>query len=84
MARQYRTQGRRYWFSKSGARYVAEDVVLRGGRLQPQHATWDHVKGVVNWIAHKEGGVCEPFDGPADVWLELVEGAWDGPRTGLR
>lgn len=68
-----KTQGRRYWFGPNGERYVAEDVLVRR-RLQPQHAVWRNDK--VEWISHRQGAVIEPFDGPADVWLQLTDGAW--------
>lgn len=68
-----KTQGRRYWYDSHGARYVAEDVVLRGGRLQPQHAIW--VGDRVEWRSHRQGALVDPFDGPADEWLKLIDGA---------
>ena len=68
----FKTQGRRWWLDRSGARYIAEDVVVRRG-LQPQHAIW--INDAVEWISHKQGAVIEPFSGPADVFLELTADA---------
>jgi hypothetical protein len=69
---QFRTTNRRWWQNRHGARFVCEDVFIKGTRTQPQHARW--VNDTVEWFAHNPGGLIEAFDGPADIFLQLIEG----------
>ena len=53
-------------------RYVARDRNRRG---KAEHAVWNHVNNEVMWSPHPQGGKMIPFEGPDEVWKNLIQGA---------
>lgn len=68
--------GRRYRQADVPLRYIARDLILEDGKLQPQHAVWDlSYDQPLRWVNHPEGGIMSPFSGPNEVWEELIKDA---------